>query len=121
MRIFSTLLILIAAQSSAFAEATRAKCYKDFRVCWFWKQASNGAIVNNDDLPADFVEQQTDGPAFSFYCFGVPTGLINEVSVRPGLPSDGVLCGETYAAPGQVPQPCGYVRWDRNDTSCQEP
>ena len=121
MKIFAAFLLLLVVQSNAHALASDKKCYKDFRVCIFYLEVATGKIINFDDLPADFVEQQGAGEveAFEFYCYGRDTGLITEITTR-GLASDGKMCGETFAA-DHIPKPCGYTRWDRNDSSCIEP
>lgn len=121
MKTFATLLLLFVVQCNAHALAENAKCYSTFRVCTFYLENATGNIVNFDDLPADFVERQSAQPeeAFTFYCYGRDTGLINEVATN-GLASDGRMCGETFAD-DHVPKPCGYTRWDRNDSSCIEP
>lgn len=119
MKWISTLLLVFVVHCHVQAAETTAKCYSTFRVCTFWLEVDTGRIVNFEDLPSDFVEQQEEREAFTFYCYGRDTGLINEVTTN-GLASDGKMCGETFAQDG-MPQPCGYTRWDRNDSSCIEP
>ena len=120
MKIFTTLLLLAAVQVNSEALAAQADCFKDFRVCYFWREVATGAIINQDDLPANFVELMADGEPFILYCFGRSTGLVNKVT--HGLATDGKLCGETYAALfGDESQPCGYVCWNSNSSVCVEP